>query len=82
LLPAFEKNRYTFRVEFLGAIYMDREDLAKRIRDACLEAVLQAYEDAGVQGLCAEGRWEAAVGALRTLDLAPLLREFQRHSAD
>jgi len=66
---------------FCGS-YMDRENLAKRIRDACLEAVLQAYEDAGVQGLCAEGRWEAAIGALRTLDLAPLLREFQRHSAD
>ena len=41
---------------------MELEDLAKRIRDACLEALLQAYEDAGVQGLCAEGRWEAAVG--------------------
>jgi hypothetical protein len=61
---------------------MDLEDLGKRIRDACLEAVLQAYEDAGVQGLCAEGRWEAAVDALRTLDLAPLLREFQHASAD
>jgi hypothetical protein len=34
---------------------MDLENLAKRIRHACLEAVLQAYEDAGVQGLCAEG---------------------------
>jgi hypothetical protein len=54
---------------------MDLDDLAKRIRDACLEAVVQAYDDAGVQGLCAEGRWEAAVGALRTLDLAPLVRE-------
>jgi hypothetical protein len=51
---------------------MELEDLAKRIRDACLEAVLQAYEDAGVQGLCAEGRWEAAVGALKTVELAPL----------
>jgi hypothetical protein len=58
---------------------MDLEDLAKRIRDACLEAVRQAYEDAGV---CAEGRWEAAVGALRTLDLTPVLREFQHPSAD
>ena len=56
---------------------MELEDFAKRIRDACLEAVLQAYEDAGMQGLCAEGRWEAAVGALKTLDLAPLLRDFQ-----
>ena len=50
--------------------HMELEDLAKRIRDACVEAVLEAYDDAGVQGLCAEGRWEAAVGALRTLDLA------------
>jgi hypothetical protein len=54
---------------------MELEDLARRIRNACLEAALQAYEDAGVQGLCAEGRWEAAVGALRTINLAPLLRE-------
>jgi len=61
---------------------MNLEDLAKRIRDACLEAVLQEYEDAGVQGLCAEGRWEAAVGALRTLDVTPLLHEFQHPSAD
>ncbi len=52
---------------------MDVEDLAKRIREACLDAVLQAYEDAGIQGLCAEGRWEAAVDALRTVDLAPLV---------
>ncbi len=56
---------------------MDLEDLAKRIREACVEAALQGYEDAGIQGLCAEGRWEAAVSALRTLDLAPLLREWQ-----
>ena len=49
---------------------MDLEDLAKRIRDACLEAVVGAYDDAGIQGLCVEGGWEAAVGALRTLDLA------------
>jgi hypothetical protein len=48
----------------------DLEDLAKRIRGACLEAVVGAYDDAGIEGLCAEGRWETAVGALRTVDLA------------
>ena len=57
---------------------MDVETLAKRIRDACAEAALQAYEDAGLQGLCAEGRWEVAVGAVKGLDLTPLLREFQQ----
>lgn len=56
---------------------MDLEDLAKRIREACLKALLEAYEDAGVQGLCAEGRWEAAVGALRTLDVATLLKKVE-----
>jgi hypothetical protein len=60
---------------------MDMKNLAERIREACLEAALQAYEDAGVQGLCAEGRWEAAVGALQTVDLVPLLREYQHSSA-
>ena len=34
---------------------MELEDLAKRIRDACLEAVLQAYEDAGMQGSVRRG---------------------------
>ena len=54
---------------------MEVEDLAKRIRARCIETVLQAYEDAGIQGLCEEGRVEAAIDALRTVDLAPLLRE-------
>jgi len=61
---------------------MELEDLAKRIRHACIEATLQAYEDAGMQGLCAEGRWEAAVSALRTVELAPLMREFKQVSGD
>ena len=61
---------------------MDVEDISKRIREVCLDAVLQSYEDAGMQGLCAEGRWEAAVDALRTVDLAPLVREFQQPPAD
>lgn len=37
------------------------------LRDAVLEALAEAYEDAGMQGLCGEGRQEAAVGAVRAL---------------
>jgi hypothetical protein len=44
--------------------------LAETLRAACLDAALRAYEDAGIRGLCAEGRWEAAVAAIRHLDLA------------
>jgi hypothetical protein len=57
-------------------------ELAKRVRQACLEAIIQAYEDAGIQGLCAEGRWEVAVDALRTVDLTAVLREFQPSSTE
>jgi hypothetical protein len=56
---------------------MDLENFANRIKDDCVKTLLEAYEDAGVQGLCAEGRWEAAVGALRALDVAQIVREFQ-----
>ena len=46
-------------------------DHAESIRRALLEAALDAWEDAGVRGLCAEGRWEAAVEAIRSLDVHP-----------
>ena len=49
-----------------------RTDLAERVRQACIEAALQAYEDAGISGLCAEGRWELAIQAMRCLDLGEL----------
>lgn len=46
--------------------------LLEEARQACLAAALEAYEDAGLQGLCAEGRWERAIDAIRTLDLGSL----------
>lgn len=44
------------------------------VRRACIEAALAAWEDAGISGLCAEGRWEMAIQAMRELDLSPLLQ--------
>ncbi|HYW04149.1 MAG TPA: acetyltransferase [Gammaproteobacteria bacterium] len=49
--------------------------LAQRVRQACLRAALEAWEEGGIAGLCAEGRWELAVDAVRALDLEPLLVE-------
>ncbi|HPE78377.1 MAG TPA: acetyltransferase [Gammaproteobacteria bacterium] len=51
----------------------DQIRMAEKVRDACLQAALKAYEDAGISGLCAEGRWEIAVQAIRTLDVRGLL---------
>jgi hypothetical protein len=47
--------------------------LAEAVRAACLNAALEAYEDAGIRGLCAEGRWEAALAAIRHVDLSGVL---------
>lgn len=46
-------------------------DAAERMRRACIEAALQAWEDAGVSGLCAEGRFEAAIDAMRRVAMPP-----------
>jgi hypothetical protein len=48
---------------------MTEQELAEAVRQACIQAALDAYEDAGISGLCAEGRWEVAIGAMQSLDL-------------
>ena len=48
---------------------------AEAVRTACIEAALRAYEEAGLSGLCAEGRWDLAVDAMRALDLDALLTD-------
>lgn len=53
----------------------DTSKIAEIVRSACLEAAIEAYEDAGISGLCAEGRWEYAVQAIRTLDLDEILQQ-------
>jgi hypothetical protein len=56
---------------------MDINRLAEAVRAACIEAAAEAYENAGVQGLCEAGRWEAAVGAIQSLDVRALVRELE-----
>jgi len=72
-----------------GSVLERRTDLmdahmqtAERVRQACIAAALQAYEDAGVSGLCHEGRWEYAVDAMRGLPLRPLVQGLLRAAED
>lgn len=44
-------------------------NMAEQVRRACLTAAVEAYEDAGLRGLCADGRWECARRAIAALDL-------------
>lgn len=51
----------------------DRERaLAEAVRAACIQAAIEGYENASVSGLCGEGAFEAAVSAIRMVDLDAL----------
>lgn len=51
--------------------------LAEAVRDACGKAAQEAYENAGISGLCEEGRWECAISAIRALDLEAVINALQ-----
>jgi hypothetical protein len=52
----------------------NEQRLAEAVRAACIKAALEAYEDGGILGLCAEGRWEYAISAMQQLDVATIIR--------
>jgi len=50
------------------------------IRAACISAAQQSYQQASASGLCAEGAFEAAIGAMQTLDLIAIIGTMERHA--
>lgn len=51
----------------------EREQLAEAVKQACIDTAQRAHEQAGISGLCAEGRWELALDAMRSIDVKTLL---------
>ncbi len=49
--------------------------MADAVRLACIRAALEGYENAAISGLCHEGAWEAAISAMKMLDLEAILHE-------
>lgn len=47
----------------------------EKIRQACINAATEAYEDAGLRGLCQEGRWELAIDAIKHVNLDHLVKK-------
>lgn len=45
------------------------QEVAEAVRMACIQAAIDGYENASISGLCAEGAFEAAIGAIRMLNL-------------
>jgi pentatricopeptide repeat protein len=52
--------------------------LAESVRKVCLENLQRSYEEAGISGLCHEGRWEYALDVLRNLSTENLLKDVSR----
>ena len=55
--------------------------VADAVREACVEAALDAYESAKLSGLCDEGAWEAAVGAMRMVDIDRIIEALSGESS-
>lgn len=49
--------------------------LAAAVRDACLEAAVEAFEQASVDGLCCIGAWDCALSAIQALPLDEIVRQ-------
>lgn len=52
----------------------ERLELARAVRDACIRAAREGYENAAVSGLCEDGALEAALSAIHMIDLEALVR--------
>jgi hypothetical protein len=58
----------------------EQRHIAEAIRLACVRAALEGYERAAQDGLCHAGAWEAAVDAIRALDMDAVLQRLNQTS--
>lgn len=52
-----------------------KRELAEKVRQACVQAAKMGFEQARLDGLCAEGAVETAVSAIQKLNLDALVNE-------
>ena len=62
---------------------VEREEqaIALAVRDACARAAAEAWERAGMSGLCEDGRIEMVLDAIRTLDVDAVLQHVSEHES-
>jgi hypothetical protein len=49
--------------------------VAQKVKDACIHAAKEGFQDASMRGLCSEGAIEAAIGAIQSLDIKKIVTE-------
>lgn len=63
--------------DFMNDNLNDRYVIGVLIKERCLEAARCGYEEASLSGLCEEGRIEAALDAIRSLDVTKVINEHE-----
>jgi hypothetical protein len=66
-------DRRSDRALLISEAASELSGLAEAVRQACVDAAVRSAEDAGIRGLCAEGRLEAAIDAIRELSVEDLI---------
>jgi hypothetical protein len=56
----------------------NEQQLADRVRKACIEAARDGFMDASMSGLCTEGAMEVATSAIQKLDIEKIIEEHHR----
>lgn len=49
--------------------------LAQKVKEACVQAAREGFEDASMRGLCNEGAVEAAIGHIQSLKMEQIIEE-------
>jgi len=53
----------------------EEQQLAEKVKEACIQAAKEGFKDASMSGLCTEGAIEAAISSIQLLDLEKVLEE-------
>jgi len=59
----------------------DKKEIAEKVRQSCIEAAREGFQDASMRGLCTEGAAEAAIGAIQSLDLENIIAKNKKTEA-
>ena len=46
----------------------------EKIREECVKEFIRAYEEAGIKGMCADGRIEYAIDSVRSINLKNMFK--------
>ncbi|HSH44055.1 MAG TPA: hypothetical protein VK973_18165 [Arenicellales bacterium] len=58
----------------------NQHEFARQVREQCINTAVQAYENASISGLCGEGAFEAAISAIRMMDIEALVEQLAREA--